>query len=586
MNTNESKKTKEQKTEEINLNHFYYLLGNPNEAKEYIETLKKYFNEYYLFNTTQYNSLNRLYFDICSEKTNPNFIDTPIYQVETAFKKLFQIQLKIFKSISQKFELFNVIEVKLADLENIITELSPKFNEISMSKDYSKETNSIFNSLMKAMDDLEGKTVDEYIWKKYNKHLNEVTEKKADDLVTEIKNLENKIIHNAKDKKNQYYFKIKEIDDSINNIYNNIKINFDNYIIYLKELNTNFINDLENLMNDINPNISDEKNNNKENFIISKSDFELNEKDFFSMKYKIKILTEPKINLKNDENNKDKDKGNDKDKINNKDKKLKAKEYFEQQSKKFDKENLYLTREDIYEIISKLYSYDLKIIDKSNYILEREKEKLIANDLSNKLLLYSEDNEDCKNKLNEEYKEIMESINTNIVNNIQNIDSFFHAMNNFRVNSKLKFNEKFFDIVVYIFNKTQDILLNQSNNDVEDLLIILPQTYYKEIDGKKIYILEGIKSHIIYKKMEFWKSLIVKSIENDMKLVRKISSSNNIRLEKKEDIVTNKFITFSNLMKELNVPLDKILDVFGQIMDKYKFIQASKNKIISVLKNL
>ena len=275
MNTNETKKQNEQKNEEINLNHFYYLLGNPNEAKEYIETLKKYFNEYYLFNTTQYNSLNRLYFDICSEKTNPNFIDTPIYQVETAFKKLFQIQLKIFKSISQKFELFNVIEVKLADLENIITELSPKFNEISMSKDYSKETNSIFNSLMKAMDDLEGKTVDEYIWKKYNKHLNEVTEKKADDLVTEIKNLENKIIHNAKDKKNQYYFKIKEIDDSINNIYNNIKINFDNYIIYLKELNTNFINDLENLMNDINPNISDEKNNNKENFIISKSDFEL-----------------------------------------------------------------------------------------------------------------------------------------------------------------------------------------------------------------------------------------------------------------------------------------------------------------------
>ena len=585
MNTNATKKQNEQKTEEINLNHFYYLLGNPNEAKEYIETLKKYFNEYYLFNTTQYNSLNRLYFDICSEKTNSNFIDTPIYKVESAFKKLFQIQLKMFKSISQKFELFNLIEVKLSDLENAIIELSPKFDQISMSKDYSKETNSNFNSLMKVMDDLEVKTVDEYIWKKYNKHLNEVTEKKEDDLVTQIKNLENKIIHNAKDKKNQYYFKIKEIDDSIQNIYGNIKFNFDNYIIYLKELYTTFINDLENLVNEINPYLSNEKNNNKENYIISKSDFELNEKDFFSIKYKIKILNEHKIILKNDENN-NKDKGNDKDKINNKDKKLKTKEYFEQQNKKFDKKYLYLTEEDIYEIISKLYSYDLKIIDKSYYILELEKEKLIANDLSNKLLLYSEDNENCINKLNEEYNEIMESINTKIVNNIENIDSFFHAMNNFRVNSKLKFNEKFYDIVVYIFNKAQDILLNQRNNEMEDLLIILPQTHTKEINGKKIYLLEGIKSHIIYKKMEFWKSLIVKSIENDMKLIRKMNSSNTISKEKKEDIVTNKFITFLKLMKELDVSIEKILDLFGQIMDKYKFSEASKNKIISLMKNL
>ena len=585
MNTNEAKTQNEHKSEQLDLNHFYYLLAAPDEAKEYIETLKKYFNEYYLFNTTQYNSLNRLYFDICSEKTNSNFIDTPIYKVESAFKKLFQIQLKMFKSISQKFELFNLIEVKLSDLENAIIELSPKFDQISMSKDYSKETNSNFNSLMKVMDDLEVKTVDEYIWKKYNKHLNEVTEKKEDDLVTQIKNLENKIIHNAKDKKNQYYFKIKEIDDSIQNIYGNIKFNFDNYIIYLKELYTTFINDLENLVNEINPYLSNEKNNNKENYIISKSDFELNEKDFFSIKYKIKILNEHKIILKNDENN-NKDKGNDKDKINNKDKKLKTKEYFEQQNKKFDKKYLYLTEEDIYEIISKLYSYDLKIIDKSYYILELEKEKLIANDLSNKLLLYSEDNENCINKLNEEYNEIMESINTKIVNNIENIDSFFHAMNNFRVNSKLKFNEKFYDIVVYIFNKAQDLLIKNNNTKLEDLMIILSQTYYKEINGKKIYILEGTKSHDIYKNIDFWKSLIIKSIENDMKLIRKMNSSNTISKEKKEDIVTNKFITFLKLMKELDVSIEKILDLFGQIMDKYKFSEASKNKIISLMKNL
>ena len=335
----------------------------------------------------------------------------------------------------------------------------------------------------------------------------------------------------------------------------------------------------------MNSNLSIEEIKNKEDITGSKSDIELNEKDFFPVKYKIKILKNHNVTLKNQINDNIEDK-NDKKQKNEKTKLLKQNEDIDKINKKYEAQNIFLTGEDIYEIISKLYSYDLKIIDKSNYILELEKEKLIANDLSNKLLLYSEDNENCINKLNKEYNEIMESINTKIVNNIENIDSFFHAMNNFRVNSKLKFNEKFYDIVVYIFNKAQDILLNQRNNEIEDLLIILPQTYFKEINGKKIYLLEGIKSHIIYKKMEFWKSLIVKSIENDMKLIRKMNSSNTISKEKKEDIVNNKFITFLKLMKELDVSIEKILDLFGQIMDKYKFSEASKNKIISLMKNL
>ena len=585
MSTNETKTPNEDKSEQLDLNHFYYLLAAPNEAKEYIETLKKYFNDYYIFNTTQYNTLNRLYFKISSEKENKNFIDTPIYQLESEFKKLIQIQLKMFESISQKFEIFNLIEVKLVILENLILELSPKFNHFALHKDFYNETNSIFNSLMKTMDDLEAKTVDEYIWKKYNRHLYEAGDENVDDLVTQIKNLENKMLYNAQDKKNQYYFKLNESYDTVQNIYNNIKLNFDNYALYLKELNHNYINDLENLINKMNSNLSIEEIKNKEDITSSKSDIELNEKDFFPVKYKIKILKNHNLTLKK-ENNDNIEEQNDKKQKIEKTKLLNQNVDLDKINKKYEEQNIFLTGEDIYEIISKLYSYNLKIIDKSNYILESEKEKLIANDLSNKLLLYCEDNEDCKNKLNEEYKEIMESINTKIVNNIKNIESFFYVLNNYRVSGKLNFNEKFYDIVVYIFNKAQDILIKNNNTKLEDLMIILSQTYYKEINGKKIYLLEETKSHDIYKNIEFWKSLIVKSIENDMKLVRKISSSNNIRLEKKEDIVTNKFITFSNLMKELNVPLDKILDVFGQIMDKYKFIQASKNKIISVLKNL
>ena len=584
MNTNEAKTQNEHKSEQLDLNHFYYLLAAPDEAKEYIETLKKYFNDYYIFNTTQYNTLNRLYFQISSEKENKNFIDTPIYQLECEFKKLIQIQLKMFESISQKFEIFNLIEVKLLILEKLILELSPKFNHFALHKDFYNETNSIFNSLMKTMDDLETKTVDEYIWKKYNKYLYEAGDENVDNLVTQIKNLENKMLHNAQDKKNQYYFKLNESYDTVQSIYNNIKFNFDNYVLYLKELNHNYINDLENLINEMNSNLSIEEIKNKEDITGSKSDIELNEKDFFPVKYKIKILKNHNVTLKNQINDNIEDK-KDKKQKNEKTKLLKQNEDIDKINKKYEAQNIFLTGEDIYEIISKLYSYDLKIIDKSNYILELEKEKLIANDLSNKLLLYSEDNENCINKLNKEYNEIMESINTKIVNNIKNIESFFYVLNNYRVSGKLNFNEKFYDIVVYIFNKAQDLLIKNNNTKLEDLMIILSQTYYKEINGKKIYILEGTKSHDIYKNIDFWKSLIIKSIENDMKLIRKINSSNIISLQRREDIVINKFITFSNLLKDFDMPKEKSLDLFGQIMDKYKFSETSKNQVLSSINN-
>ena len=163
MDINETKEQNGNKSDQIDLNHFYYLLASPKEVKEYIETLKKYLNDYYIFNTTQYNTLNRLYFEFSSENENKNFVDTPIYQVESEFKKLIQIQLNMFSSITQKFEMFNLIEVKLVILEKLILDLSPKFSHFSLHKDFYNETNSIFNSLMETMNDLETKTVDEYI---------------------------------------------------------------------------------------------------------------------------------------------------------------------------------------------------------------------------------------------------------------------------------------------------------------------------------------------------------------------------------------------------------------------------------------
>jgi len=58
----------------------------------------------------------------------------------------------------------------LENLETIIEECSVKFFNFAYNGTYFNETNSIFNSIMKSMSDLENKIVDEYIWEKYKKH--------------------------------------------------------------------------------------------------------------------------------------------------------------------------------------------------------------------------------------------------------------------------------------------------------------------------------------------------------------------------------------------------------------------------------
>ena len=248
---------------------------------------------------------------------------------------------------------------------------------------------------------------------------------------------------------------------------------------------------------------------------------------------------------------------------------------------------LYLNEKDLYEIISKLYSYNLKILDKSNYNLDLEKEKLIAMDLSKEVLSYNESNEDIQKKFEEKYDEIIESINNKILNKIENLKVFFISFNNYRASGKISLFEKFYELIVYIYKKTLDKLMETSNKKIEGLLLILSQTYYKEINGNKIYILEEIKSHELFKRDEFWKSFIVNKIEEEIKMKRNMESKNNYNIlltqEKKEDIILTKLLPFAELLKEYDVSKNKIFDLVNQIFDKYNCNEKTKERVFSFI---
>ena len=559
---NEINKKNQSNTEKINLNHLFCLIADPNETKSYLCELNNYFKEFSAINSTQYNRLNEFYFKLSLLKKNKPFVDAPIYQIELILKNLIEMQLKINKLISSKCESFNLISNKLDNFGKIITDISLKFKKSSFHEDISAPE---INAITKDMNDLEKKIIDEYVFEKYNKHIIGAVDEKVDDLLSKIRKKENNLFKSVKEKKNKDYLLLKESNDKIQSVYNDINDIFSNYYLFLKEINQIFSTDLNNLNYQINTvPTKDEKNNNNENIVCSKSDYELQEKDLIRMQYHIKMIKNNKIYFQNYQNNKSKD--------NNL-----------QKSENYGKDYLLLNDKEIYEIISKFYSYDLKILDKSKYNLEEQKGKLIAMEISNHILSYSENNESTISKLKAEYNEILLSINSKIINNIINIEKFFVALNNYRVSAKIEFSEKFFDLVIYIYNEANNILIKKMDFKLEDLMIILSQTYYKVNNGQKIYVLEWIKSHELYKDIGFWKNLMIKKINDEFTSIKNYNPKYVFSQEKKEEIIMPKIISFSDLMKEFDISKDKIIETFNQVFDKYKCSEATRKDILSTI---
>ena len=570
-NLNEIKRQSEFNSDQINLNSFNDLLANSEEANKFIDIYKERLKEYFTINSTQYNRLNELYDNFSSESSGQLFINTPIHKIESIIKNMFQIQLKIYEIIISKGSIFVSIDNELDKIKKIILDSSSKLKNLSYNNEMITATNKVFNSMMKSMSELEIQEIDEYIWEKYKKHVLEAKEVKPVDMVAFIKNLEKNIYDFVLEKKSSFVSDLKETEKKIQIVFNKMQENFRNYFSYLKDLNNTLSEQFEHIEKEINTEKVIEDIQKNEKNTNPKSNLILDEKDLYTVKYKIKIIKSNKIALKAEQNEiKEEIKNNKEQKLNS-----------------FKEKYLFLTEEDKYQIISKLYSYDLKILDKSQYVLDVEQGKIIASDLSKEILLYNEEDENTKNKLNEKYEEIIESMNNKIVNNLKNIESFFLVLNNYRAQGKVKLIEKFYDLVIYVYNKAQDLLIKTNNKKLEDLMLILSRTYYKEISGKKIYVVEAIKSHELYKNMDFWKAIVIKQIEDEFKVMRNFNSTNNttniLTQKKKESIIYTKLIPFADLLKDFEFKNDTIIEIINQILDKYKYDKASREQIFSFI---
>ena len=168
---------------------------------------------------------------------------------------------------------------------------------------------------------------------------------------------------------------------------------------------------------------------------------------------------------------------------------------------------------------------------------------------------------------------------------------FFLLLNNYRAKGKYELNEKTFNILVQIFNMTQDFLLEKKDASLENLIIILSQTFFIKKNMNKYYIVNDIKNHQIFKSEEFWKNQLKIKIEEQLTKINNNTKRMNLNLPEKEsqkqkdETIFSQFVPISTNMKEFGLNSDIILNIANQIFESYNTGDETKALILSLLKN-
>ena len=571
MNKNENNLDNKDNQEEINLNNLFNIIANANDASIYLDSINCFFEEYFSLCKSQYNSFNQLY-DKYFSNQNESIINNKIYQIDSTIKSILKINLAYMKSFESNNDLFNLIKKQISDLGKILKKLPSLSYNFTLNGKNTDEANQITYSLNKAFSDLEMKIIEEYIKEKYNKKISGIDNKESiENLVCLIKYLENSLLNVTKQRKITYFNKLKEPDDKINKATNNISNSLLIYISKIKENNKILNEELLKIENDIKSNnFKEAKQNQKEEVILSKDDF-IPKDEINIYKYKLKVIKKIKLPLELNEINEKEIKNDKKD--------LAA---------KFDDKFIYLNEQDVYNITEKLYNYNFFALDKSKYNLAIEKGKIEALKLSTEILSFLGADKNKQELLEKNFDEFKNSANEKILNNFENMKEFYIVLNNHRGKSKNQFSEKLFELCIYIFQKTLNFLLQNRNLELEDLMIILSQTFFKEENGKKKYICDIIKSHDLYKKENFWEEIVVHKIEEEFKLKKKLIQQDlNIinTSQKKDETIATKLIPLGSIMIEFDFPKKKAIEVVEKVLKKYKCGKDTKEQIISFLKN-
>ena len=271
--------------------------------------------------------------------------------------------------------------------------------------------------------------------------------------------------------------------------------------------------------------------------------------------------------------------------------------------KKFDEK-------DIFYVAKKMNNFEF--VDKKEYILDIEKEKIKLLEKLNKLFRYANKNRVKKNSENKSYsnsednlidlnKNKVEEPNDEDFNYICKLmkkkeyrDYLLTKLNNFRAEGSLEMPESVYNYFVKIFLEIMKYLVEEKEKDsVKELnidytatryIFILSQTFYYKKDKEKIYLQNGIKNQKIFQSDEFWIKLLEYNIKQEMDKLASKSQKKFDEKEKGKEICIMQILPYLSGFDGFGVSkeaMDKITNFF---IKKYELNEESQKLIFEAIK--
>lgn len=493
------------------------------------------------------------------------------------FLKKFEILINLqcnycdcFLENSQKFfeNLKETVEATLAIITNFLTKTYDISETIKSKGEILFENNA---KAIKSLEEVENIIVDEYLKATYKIDLNTVNTNK-EQLINDCHNLEKTFNDSKEEIKDiikkyviEYNSNIKDIKTKMSNLNEESKKNIKDILSIMKKY-------LSTLLDDSIKEIDNFDNRKSfEDGYSNYLNYEIKEEELFEglkeEKYSMKIINNEEKNITDLEYYKTKNIKN------NNNKKINA---------------ITISIDDIYNIVEKIYNYKFELINKEEYNLEIEKQKINISEMTNKLLGYNFHlYEEIERKIMKE-NELNDFINI-IFEKDEYLIEFLTRLNNYRSTGKLELSEDLFNSIKIIFDKASDNLLIKNNKKISDCLIILSQTFYVMKNNEKYFLQKELKKKEYFNSVDFWKNSIENSIVLELERFGDELKKNNIVLDEKkkqkklDEILFTKIVSFITCLNGFELNREKIDNILIPLMNKYNVKEEMKQSIFPLL---
>ena len=251
--------------------------------------------------------------------------------------------------------------------------------------------------------------------------------------------------------------------------------------------------------------------------------------------------------------------------------------------------NIQPTKLDLYNIVELFYSYDFNMIDKTQYDMNIEKNKIEIIKKTEKLLgmdLIKNIKTDIEIFPEDEINNFIEFL----FSKEDYLLEFLLCLNFFRTLGNLEFSEEQFNIIKIVFCRASDYLSEHKNKNLYYHLIILSQTYYKLNNGKKYFLQEEIKNKEFFLNNEFWIEFIEEMINKELiKFENQMQNSTKSEEEKskrKEEVISAYILSLFPSFNNFNLKKESIDSILLAIVDKYNLTEEKREYLFKLFADL